>query len=107
MNDPVRMEVIQGVDQLLGDLPDLVLGQGLVVFEDLEQFALCKLAKITTGEGNLGDDAEFVRRFKGVDHQDDVLVDQASEDFDFLSQVVQVLLGFPPKVRKPVRTSWG
>ncbi len=77
VNDVVRVEVVESVDELLGDFADLFLRQGLVVFEDLEKLALSKLKGEKHGR-YFGDDAEVVGCFEGVDHEDDVLVDQTA-----------------------------
>ena len=43
VDDPVRVQVVQGADQLLGDALHDVLGERLVVLQDLKELALGKL----------------------------------------------------------------
>ena len=84
MDDAVRMEIVEGVHQLLSYFAHLVLRQIPVVLQDLEQLALCKL----------GDHAKLMRGLERVQEQDDVLVVKAFQNIDFLSQIVELFLSF-------------
>jgi hypothetical protein len=57
MNDPVTVQVVQGVHQLLRNLSDFVFSQVSVVFQDLKKLSLSEL----------GDNAEFVGGLEGVE----------------------------------------
>lgn len=70
--DAVRVQYVQRLDELDGDLADLVLGQATVVLEHLEELSLRVL----------GDHAELARRLERVEHGDDVAVAQAPQDAD-------------------------
>ena len=56
MHDAIGMDVVQGPHQLLGDLADLFLLEGLVVLDDIEEFSLAEL----------GDQNELGMRLEGV-----------------------------------------
>jgi hypothetical protein len=84
VDDSIRVEIVQGANELLGDLLHRLLGQALVVLQNVEQLALCVLRH----------NAEVSLRFEGVKHQDDVVVVQGAQDADLLSQVLDVLLAF-------------
>lgn len=40
MGDSVRMDVVQGPDELLSDLPDLGLFEVVVILDDIEELSL-------------------------------------------------------------------
>lgn len=80
----MRVQVVQGVHKLLGDLAHFRLAQVPVVLEDLEELAL----------GKLGNDAELVARFERVEQQNNVFVVESFQNFNFLPEVVHLLLGF-------------
>lgn len=82
----VGVQVVQRGDQLLRDWPDHLFGQRLVFLEDLEQLALRVLR----------DQAELGLGLERVQQQHDVLVAQALQDLDLLSQVRDLLLGLAP-----------
>ena len=84
MNNPVTVQVVECLDELLSDLAHLLLSQISVVLQDLEKFAL----------GEFSDDAELVGCLERVKQKDDVLMVQTFQNLDLLSQVVHLLLGF-------------
>ena len=86
MDDPVRVQVVQGLDQLLSNLTHLWFTQVAVVFQDLE--------KLTLGE--LCHHAELMRSLERIEQQDDVLVVEAFENLNFLPQVVHFLFSLAP-----------
>ena len=88
MNDAVRVQVVQGVDKLLGYLPHFVLWQVAIVFQDLKQLSLRKLS----------DHAELMGGFEGVEQKDDVFMVQSFQDVNLLAQVVEFLLGLSSAV---------
>lgn len=78
MNNAVRVQIVQGMHKLLGNLPHFVFRQIPVVLQDFKQFSLSKLSN----------HAELMRCFEAVKQQNDVFVIQAFQNIDFLSQVV-------------------
>jgi len=69
---------VQGLDQLLGDLAHFLLGQVLVVLQNLEQLAVCLLSHQT----------EFVVGLKTVQQQNNIGVLQTFQNRNLLSQII-------------------
>ena len=44
MDDPVTVQVVQGIDQLLGNLADLLFTKVAIILKDLEELTLGKLS---------------------------------------------------------------
>ena len=86
MNNSVRMQIIQSMHQLLSDLANLILWKVSIIFKNFKQLTLSKLR----------DHAELVRCFKWIQQQDDILVVEPFQDVNFLSQIVELFLGFAP-----------
>ena len=84
MNNPVTVQVVKSLDELLGDLAYLLLSQVSVVLQDFEQLAL----------GEFSDDAELVGSLERVKQKDDVLMVQTFQNLDLLPQVIHLLLSF-------------
>lgn len=97
MDDAVRVEVVEGVDELLRDLADFGLGQVAVIFQNFEELTLGELQGSESRRAYLSDNTELVRSFKAIQKQDNVLVVEAFQNFDFLAQIVQFLLLFVAK----------
>lgn len=87
MDDTVTVEIVESLDQLLGNLTHLRFSQVAVVFENFEELSL----------GEFCDDTELVRGFERIQKQDDILVIQTLENFNFLAQVVHFFLCFASK----------
>ena len=111
------VQIVQCPHELLGNVPYGLLRQALVVLEHFEQFPctagrLQRLVrrhqwcagsverhefKLRSGQGStlskLGDHAEFVVGFKGVEHLNDVLVLEVAQNLDLLPQAANVLGG--------------
>lgn len=64
MDDSVTVQVVESLDELLGNFADLRLTKVAVILKDLEELTLSELS----------DDTELVRSFERVQEQDDVLV---------------------------------
>eukprot|EP00353_Schmidingerella_taraikaensis_P006198 CAMPEP_0185573314 /NCGR_PEP_ID=MMETSP0434-20130131/5066_1 /TAXON_ID=626734 ORGANISM="Favella taraikaensis, Strain Fe Narragansett Bay" /NCGR_SAMPLE_ID=MMETSP0434 /ASSEMBLY_ACC=CAM_ASM_000379 /LENGTH=125 /DNA_ID=CAMNT_0028189519 /DNA_START=3508 /DNA_END=3882 /DNA_ORIENTATION=- len=79
----MTVEVVERLDELLGDLAHFLLAEVTVVLQNLEQLTL----------GEFCDDAELVGRLEGVEEQDNVFVVETLEDLNLLSQVIHLLLG--------------
>ena len=84
VDDAMRMQIVKGVHQLLGDLAYLVLWEVPVVLQNLEELALSELR----------DHAELMRRLERVQQQNDVLVVEALQNVDLLPKIVQLFLSF-------------
>ena len=84
MNNPVTVQVVKSLDELLGDLAHLLLSQISVVLQDFEKLAL----------GEFSDDAELVGCLKRVKQKDDVLMVQTFQNLDLLPQVIHLLFSF-------------
>ena len=82
MNNPVTVQVVESLDELLSNLAHFLLSQIPVVLQDLEELTL----------GKLSDDAELVGRLKRVKQKDDVLMVQTFQNLDLLPQVIHLLL---------------
>ena len=86
MDNAVAVEVVEGLDELLGDFTHLMLTKIPIVLQDLEQFSLREF----------GHDAELVRRLERIKEKNDVLVVETLENLDFLTEVVHFLFGLAP-----------
>mmetsp|Transcript_23406 Transcript_23406/g.56011 ORF Transcript_23406/g.56011 Transcript_23406/m.56011 type:complete len:249 (-) Transcript_23406:293-1039(-) len=82
VDDPVGVEVVQRSHQLLCDHLHDLLRQILVILEDLKELSLRVL----------GHDAEVGLRLKSIKHLYDAFVSERAKDFNFLPEVLQVLL---------------
>lgn len=81
------VQVVQGADELLGDLADLGLGEGLVVLDYIEELALAQFR----------DYHELGTRLEGVEQNDDVLVLELLEDLYLFAHTDNVLLLLVPE----------
>lgn len=82
MNDPVTMQIVEGLYELLRDLSHFSFAQITIIFQDFEEFALSKFSHHT----------ELVRSLKRVEKQNYVLVVETLQNFDFLPQIVHFFL---------------
>ena len=84
MDNSVTVQVVESLHELLGNLANFRLPQVAVILQNLEELTL----------GELSDDAELVGRLEGVEQEDNVLVVQTFQNFDFLPQVIHLLFSF-------------
>ena len=82
MDDTVTVEIVESLDQLLGNLTHLRFSQIAVIFKNFEELSL----------GKFCDDTELMRGFERIQKQDDILVVQTLENFNFLAQVIHFFL---------------
>ena len=78
MNDPVRVEVVKSMYQLLSNFTNFRLWQFSIVLQDFKELSL----------GELCDHAELMGSFKGVKKQNDVLVVETFQNVDFLTKII-------------------
>ena len=86
MDNSMRMQIIQGMNQLLSNFTNLILWEVSIIFKNFKQLTLSKLR----------DHTELMRCFKWIQQQDDILVVKTLQDVDFLSQIVELFLSFTP-----------
>ena len=82
MSDTIGVDVVQSFGELLRDFPDFCLFDGLVIFDQVEEFSLSEF----------GDEDELGGSFKGIEEKDYVLVFEFFEDLDFLAHGFKVLV---------------
>ena len=81
MDDTIRMQVIQSLDELFCHLLDSCFRQPLIVLQNIKQLSLRVFRN----------DTEVTFRFKGIKHEDNVLMVQLSQNTDLLTKVLNVL----------------
>ena len=80
----MTVQVVECLHELLGNLTNFRLAQVAIILQDLKELTL----------GELSDDAKLVGCLEGVEQEDNVLVVQTFQNFDFLPQVIHLLLSF-------------
>lgn len=90
MDDPVRVEIVKSVHELLRYLADLWLRKLAIIFKDLKELPLSEFCN----------HAELMGSFKRVKQQNDVLMVETFQNVDFLAKVVELLLSFAPDKEK-------
>lgn len=82
MNNSLGMKVIEGMNQLLSDLPAFFFWEVPIILQDLKHVSLSKLS----------DHTELMLCLKRVEQENDILVIQLFQNFNFLSQVDELSL---------------